>query len=319
MKTPIIGPAQRTPAWYAIRRNPDDPQFGATDAAALLGVSEWKTPRHVYESFFTEPEPENEAMRSGRHLEPAVQAMWAEEHGKFVLNDVPALLDQVSPIFASLDSLVWADYPHGLVRPYLSDDRPADFCDSILEIKTSMSRAVAERLGNEGTDVIPTDWLCQVQQQMEVTGLEVTAVAVLLFGRLTTYNVAYNADLGSAIRERSDEMRQRILHRDPPPLDFDHLKTPELVRSLRVDEGVALELPGDIVEWWTASRLAAKDIKAAEQDKSEWTARVEAWMVEHGATAGLLPDGKKIVRRSVTRKGYSVEPKTFVEMREVKA
>lgn len=244
--------------------------------------------------------------------------MWAEEHHADLITEVPALIDQHSPIFASVDSLVYKDNGIGSLLVFPGKEE-LEHCDSILEIKTSMSRAVADELGEEGSDVIPTDWLVQVQQQMEVTGLEITAVAVLLFGRLTTYNVAYNADLGSAIRETADKMRQRILHRDPPPLDFEHLKTPELVRSLRVEEGVALELPEDIVNWWTASRMAASDIRAAEQDKAEWTARVEAWMVENGVSAGLLPGGKKIVRRSVTRKGYSVEPKTFTEMREVKA
>ena len=49
--TAIIGPAQRTSEWYALRRNIDDPRFGATDAAALLGLSRYKPARHVSEEF----------------------------------------------------------------------------------------------------------------------------------------------------------------------------------------------------------------------------------------------------------------------------
>ena len=62
---PIIGPHQRTTEWYALRRNADDPRFGATDAAVLLGESRYKTPRHLYEEFIEPPPPmDNDAMRS---------------------------------------------------------------------------------------------------------------------------------------------------------------------------------------------------------------------------------------------------------------
>lgn len=313
-----IGPRQRTPEWYAIRSNIDDPRFGATDAAALLGVSKWKTPRHVYEGFFREPVADNDAMRRGRHLEPAVQAMWADEHCKTVLTDVPMLLDAESPIFASLDSLVWCDSDPGEVDTW-TDSRPIFGNDAILEVKTSMSRSVAEELGSENTDQVPTDWLCQVQQQMAVSGLEIAAVAVLIFGRLQTYHVERNDTIIDAIRTQADAMRERLLHRDPPPLDFKHPQTPELVRSLGCVAGDAVELPEEVVAWWRRKQELAEVVSTATDEKAIAIAQVEAWLIEHGASAGLLPDGKKVVRREVTRKGYTVGEKTYVEMREMKS
>ena len=313
-----IGPRQRTPDWYALRSNPDDPRFGATSAAALLGVSKWQTPRHVYESFFREPIADNEAMRRGRHLEPAVQAMWAEEHGKLVLNDLPMLIDTESPIFASLDSVVDCDSDPGDVDLWMNLI-PVHDEESVLEVKTSMSRDVAAELGDEHSDNVPTDWLCQVQQQMAVSGLEIAAVAVLIFGRLRTFNVEKNSTIINAIRERADEMRTRVLHRDPPPLDFEHRHTAELVRSMRCEDGLTLEMPLELSTLWKYRHEIAAEIKDREVLKDNYTAQVEAWLIENGASAGLLPDGKKVVRRAVTRKGYSVGEKTYVEMREVKA
>lgn len=313
-----IGPRQRTAEWYALRSNPDDPRFGATAAAALLGVSKWQTPRHVYESFFREPIADNDAMRRGRHLEPAVQAMWAEEHGKLVLNDLPMLLDTESPIFASLDSLVCGDMVSGAVEPFLNLV-PIQDVDAILEVKTSMSRDVADELGDDHSDNVPTDWLCQVQQQMAVSRLEIASVAVLIFGRLRTFHVERNSTICEVIRERADEMRTRVLHRDPPPLDFEHRHTAELIRSMRCEEGKTVELPPELSTLWKFRHQITAEIKDRELLKENYKARVEAWLIENGASAGLLPDGKKIVRRSVTRKGYTVGEKTYVEMREVKA
>ena len=100
---PIIGPHQRTPEWYALRRNADDPRFGATDAAVLLGESRYKTPRHLYEEFIEPPPPmDNDAMRLGRHLEPAVQSLYAEVADMLVIRDVPAALHPTLPVFASV-------------------------------------------------------------------------------------------------------------------------------------------------------------------------------------------------------------------------
>lgn len=327
-RTPLAGPAARTPEWLAMRRNPDDPKFGATDAAALLGVSKWKTPRHVYESFFREPEPENSAMRSGRHLEPAVQRMWAEENDRPVIVEIPSLIDQEAPIFASLDSV--AIEPISLaVRDFgvvgavscweTGFERVLQHPDAVLEVKTSMSRAVADELGEDGSDYIPTDWLCQVQQQLDIVDLDEAFVAVLIFGRLRTFPVKRNHDLGKTIRERAVEMRDRILHRDPPPLDFTHPGTPELVRSLKGDTGPAIEVPADVAEWWRMRQSYSEEIRDLEKWRAEAAAHVEAWLVERGVEAGLLPDGKRIVRRTVNRKGYTVEPKSFTEVRELKA
>jgi hypothetical protein len=241
-----------------------------------------------------------------------------------VIIDIPSLIDQEAPIFASLDSVagdigeLWMPND-GTVRWEDGWERDLQYPDAVLEVKTSMSRAVADELGEDGSDYIPTDWLCQVQQQLDIVNLDEAFVAVLIFGRLRTFPVKRNYDLGKTIRERAVEMRDRILHRDPPPLDFTHPGTPELVRSLRGDTGPAIEVPADVAEWWRMRQSYAEEIRDLEKWRAEATAHVEAWLVERGVEAGLLPDGKRIVRRTVNRKGYTVEPKSFTEVRELKA
>lgn len=323
---PIIGPAARTPEWYALRRNTDDPKFGATDAAALLGVSRYKTARHVYEEFIAPPEPlDNEAMRVGRHLEPAVQSLYAEVADMLVIRDVPAALHPTLPVFASVDSFAFrargcaADvYAWSEIEEshFPSDGEGAD----VLEIKTSFSPAIADQLGEDGSDWVPNEWLMQVQQQMGVVGLPTATIAVLLYGRLRTFRVEANADIIAAIYEAAVEMRERILERDPPPPDWEHGTTPDLVRAMRHDlTSGSIECDAYATELWIEQRALAEHIDTLQKDRAIIKAKFEAWLIEHEAASALLPSGRQVVRREVSRAGYTVEPKTYWELREMKA
>ena len=327
---PIIGPHQRTPEWYALRRNLDDPHFGATDAAGLLGVSQYRTPRHIYERFFRDDEtPDNDAMRLGRHLEPAVQSLYAEVHRKWVVRDVPAAIHPTQPLFASVDSFTLDSAADPRMRGTLDSGvehwfsgqqfPDADEAD-ILEIKTSFSPSIAEQLGEDGSDFVPVDWLCQVQQQMGVLGLRSATIAVLLYGKLRTFKVEANADLIDGIFAAATEMHERILNRDPPPLDWESPLTPDLVRAMRHDMvGGEWVCDGEAAELWALQKDIASEITTLEKERAVVKAKFEARMIEREAATAILPNGKQVVRREVSRKGYAVEPKTFWQLTEMKA
>ena len=328
---PIIGPHQRTPEWYALRRNADDPRFGATDAAVLLGESRYKTPRHLYEEFIEPPPPlDNDAMRLGRHLEPAVQSLYAEVHRKWVVREVPVAIHPNVPLFASVDSFTLESAADPRMRGTLDSGvedwfqgqqfpDAADAAD-ILEIKTSFSHAIADQLGEDGTDWVPTEWLCQVQQQMGVLGLPRAVIAVLLFGKLRTFAVDANPDIIAGIERAAVEMRERVLRRGPPELDWRHETTPELVRALRHDiVGGSVCCDSEAIGLWIKQRKAAEQIDALSKERTMLKAQFEAWMIEHEAATALLPNGKQVVRRMASRKGYAVPEKTYWELREMKA
>lgn len=328
--TPIVGPHQRTPEWYALRRNAENPHFGATDAAGLLGVSAYNTPRHIYERFFRDDETlDNDAMRLGRHLEPAVQSLYADVHRKWVVREVPVAIHPTQPVFASVDSFTLDAASDPRIRSALEwgvEDwfrgqqfPEADEAD-ILEIKTSFSPAIAEQLGDDGTDDVPTDWLCQVQQQMGVIGLRSATIAVLLYGKLRTFRVEANDDLIDGIFTAASEMRDRVLNRDPPPLDWQSPLTPDLVRQMRHDiVGGSVECDEWAIGSWIGQKRLAEQIDAATKQRGLLKAQFEAWMIEHEAAVALLPNGKQVVRREVSRAGYTVAPKSYWELRETKA
>jgi putative phage-type endonuclease len=323
--TPLIGPHQRTAEWYALRRNLDDPHFGATDAAGLLGVSAYRTPRHIYERFLRDEEaPDNDAMRLGRHLEPAVQSLYAEVHNRYVLAELPAAIHPTQPVFASVDSLTFRDLCGGvrLTLDDLDDFRFPNESDGaeILEIKTSFSPAIAEQLGEDGTDDVPTDWLCQVQQQMGVIGLRSATIAVLLYGKLRTFKVEANAEVILGIFAAARLMHERILNRDPPPLDWESPLTPDLVRAMRHDiTGDEMDCTQYMIGLWNAQAEEAAKIDAATNKRKQLKAEFESLMLEHKAGAALLPNGRRVVLRERERAGYSVPPGKYWELRETKA
>jgi len=322
---PIIGPKQRTPEWYALRRNPEDPRFGGTDAAGLVGLSKWKSPRHIYEEFFTEQEQlDNEAMKIGRVMERPIQELYADFNDRTVVNEMPTFLHPTMPLFASLDSVSMdkEHYEHIGVLPFSHANAwvPHDVDAHALEVKWSMSPTVASQLGEEGSDWVPNEWACQVQQQMDVAGLEVAEIAVFLFGRLKVYRVPKNNDLIDAIHDAAQEMRERIVNRDPPEPDWQHELTPELVRSMRHDiVGNTIDCTNEAAELWRQQKDLAAAITQLTKERDALKAQFEYWMITHSAAAGVLPDGiKQVVRREQSRAGYTVEPKTFWELREMK-
>jgi putative phage-type endonuclease len=136
--------------------------IGGSDVAAILGLSKYKTPYTVYQEKRGElgPQPDNEAMRWGRYLEPAVRQAYADETGRQVLLPEKMIRHpRHGFMVANLDG-------------YTEDRR-------IFEAKTARS---ADGWGMAGSDEIPQPYLLQVQHYLEVTGFEVADVAVLIAG-----------------------------------------------------------------------------------------------------------------------------------------
>jgi hypothetical protein len=143
---------------------------------------------------------------------------------------------------------------------------------------------------------------------------------VLLYGKLRTFRVEANAEVILGIFSAARLMHERILNRDPPPLDWKSPLTPDLVRDMRHDlVGGEWVCDGEAAELWQLQKDIASEITTLEKERALVKAKFEARMIEHEASVGVLPNGKQVVRREMSRKGYTVEPKTFWELREMKA
>lgn len=183
--------------WLAQRRT----GIGGSDVAAILGLSKWSTPLQVYQQKRGElgEQPENDAMRWGRYLEPVVRQAYADETGNEV-RVLPTMIRHPAHDFmvANLD---------GFVAPEHAPRR-------VFEAKTARS---AEGWGEPGTDQIPQPYLLQVQHYLAVTGFIVADVAVLIGGSdFRLYEVPEDRELQEMLVDAEHEFWQRVQRGDPP-------------------------------------------------------------------------------------------------------
>lgn len=137
--------------------------IGASEAAAIVGLSPWASPLSVWldKTTATPARRSSEAMRWGNFLEEAVCRAFAEERDATVSHRGARVRSREFPwMIATLDALAIVDGQ--LV---------------VLEAKTSNGRDGA------WDDGVPEQYQVQVQHQLAVTGLGAAYVAVLLGGQ----------------------------------------------------------------------------------------------------------------------------------------
>jgi putative phage-type endonuclease len=270
-------------AWLAERKT----GLGATDSAAVCGLSPYQSALGVFlDKTGRLPErPATAAMTWGLRLEPVLADAYAEETGRTV---------RPPPT-----NLRHPDHPWMLANP----DR-LTACGRIVELKTCSAFA-ADAWGAPGTDEVPEYYLVQVAHQMAVTGLGVTDVAVLIGGQdFRVYTVRRDERLVGRLVEIGAAFWGRVLRDDPPPPDWAHPRTPELVEALYAAEGGAVPLDAECQEMAREYRLLDAREANARERRAVLKARLTACL--GGAGVGLLPDGGRVLRRKVSRKSYSV-------------
>lgn len=219
MAAALISAEHGTPEWHAVRSS----GIGGSDAAAVLGLSKWKTPYQVWLEKRGEAAPieDNEPMLWGRVLEPAIRQQYAERTGRTVRILDGMLRDETHPfMLANLDGV--------------TDDQ------RLVEIKTTRS---AQEWGEPGTDEVPQAYLIQVQHYLSVTKLPVADVAVLIAGSdFRLYEVPADPELQGMIIEAEADFWKMVQDGIPPaPRSADDVRA--IYRkaregSIEADEGV---------------------------------------------------------------------------------
>ena len=289
---PRPGPDQHSPEWLELHRT----HVTASRIAAILGQSEYATALDVYLEMTGKMPPfeGNEFTRRGTRYEPAIVGDYCEQEGKQVEYPVPLYFH---PTIEGL-----AASPDGIILP----DRIGG-----LECKYSMSPSIAQQLGEEESDQIPTPWLLQAQCQMSVMGFEYVDFAVLLYGRLKVYHVRRHDRLIATIEAAAVDFLQRIRENDPPEPDYADEGASNAIRTLYgLDESECVSLDEEGSKLWEARQDAAHREREAEKQKKEYDARVLDLM--HGAVVAFTRDGGTIKRTVVTVaekvvKGYAFE------------
>lgn len=283
------------PAWHEARRT----FLGASDAAAVLGISPWRTALDVWAEKlgYVEPKPATLATDLGQELEEFIAGQWQLRTGLILIDRAPTTVRKPnSPLACTPDRYV---DPDGLVECKL------------------VGGTVAHQWENGPPVYVET----QARLQMHILGAQWCDVASLHAGRGWDYRVhRYEHDpaIVDPIVEQLEAWWQRhVVEGERPELVGDPHKLKESLGYLYPprDDSVSVRLPSDALE--TIAEL--KRTKALAADLKRDVARLEAELMAMlgDATDGYLDDNAApvVTWRSQTRAAYTVEEKTFRVLR----
>lgn len=261
--------------WLAERRS----LLGASDVAAIVGVSPYKTALQLYleKTGAVADSVTSEAAEIGLLLEPVLASLYARRTGREIVRQQLFLR---CPVYNFLSATL-----DGVTR----DGR-------VVEFKTIGAR-MAHTLGEPGTDELPDHWLVQVQMQMNCSGADEVEVAVLVGGQeFLLYRVPRSDALIDEFRRRASEFWDRVLRREPP----DHREADDArwLAYLHPEAEGAIDLDGDTALAGEAYLSLGAEIKGLEARREAARGAVLAAMEGHALAT--LPGGRRLARRVVT-------------------
>jgi len=279
--------------------------IGSSDGPAVAGICPWKTALHVWLDKKGQLEPsDNQPMRWGRLLEDVVAEAYAEETETHVFKPekVLEISKEVPYLGASIDR-------------YASGDQEGR---RILECKTA---SVGAGWGESGSTLIPMNYMVQVQHQMFVSGIPRADIAVLIGGNdLRIYPVAYSEKVVNQLLRIYETFWKHIQDDTPPPVDWEHPETPELVKLITPApvEGSEVQLTGDAanlvreLDRLIQSRETFAGLKQIDKKIALVKAQLALLMGE--AAVGVVDYDLAVHRVVVHRKGYTVDANSYTRV-----
>lgn len=255
-------------AWLAERRT----GIGASECAAVVGLSPWATPLDIYLSKVATDVPaegpDSEPMYWGRELEAVILRRYQRDTGR--------QLDTEQKLVRSPQ------------HPFMIATPDARASDRLVEVKTAGLQA-AKEWGEPGTDAVPMQYLLQVTHQMIVTGDQLADIAVLIAGSdYRVYQVRLDPELAGMLIEREREFWASVEARTPP-------QPTTLAGALArwpKDAGTSVAATADALEAVARLKAVREDIKAREADAEALEVAVKACMADAATLTG--PDGKAL-------------------------
>jgi len=309
----ILEPRSRD-EWLRIRQQ----TIGASEIAALVGASPWETAFSLYSKRVgnAAPEPENAAMRRGRHLEAVAIEMLREERPDWIVkaNPMPG-----GVFYRDLDAGISAT-PDAFVS---APGRPNGIC----QIKSVQKFTFDKKWKNaDGEIEPPLHVVIQAVQEAALTGAEWACVAALVidFGiDLPVIEIEIHGGIIARMRKEAADFWRRVAENDPPPPDFG--KDGALIASLYSDDnGSEIDLSGnEVIVQILAEReaLKAREKDGSEAEKARKVLDAEIIYELGNASTGRLADGRVITAKTTRRAGYEVKPTSFrsVKIKEMKS
>lgn len=268
--------------WLKIRRR----GIGGSDAAAIAGLSRYRSPVKVYmeKLGLIEDTEENEAMYWGTKLEDVVAEEFSLRTG-LKIRRKNAILKHPEHEFmlANVDRLIVGKREG-------------------LECKTSSAYKAGEWEGDE----IPWEYALQCYHYMAVTGYDAWWIAVLIGGNRFVYKRIERDEniIANLIKIESDFWNNHVVKRIPPDPDGSDASSEFLKQMYPDSNGEIIEFPSDVESLIEQYEQAKEDEKAAAERKAEAENKIKALMGDY--ETGYWKD-RKITWKSLTTNRFDTK------------
>jgi putative phage-type endonuclease len=272
-----------SPEWIAARKH----GIGASEAAAVLGLSKWTSPLDIYLRKTQDgiPTADNLDTKRGRLLERAVLDWYEFDHGAIERNLARIDSAQFPFMFASLDAR------------RVDDRRP-------VECKTVGPRALAY-WGEVESGEIPQEYFVQVTHQMIVTGATSADLAALKAGeQLDVYRIEYDAEIAEMIVEGLRQFWTRVENREPPPPQTGD----EAGRLYRRSKAQGVEAPAPIAKAYAELLETRAVIQPLAEREEKLISDIKLFMADRDA---LLVGGSIVATWKTPKDGSRFDVKRF--------
>lgn len=220
--------------------------IGGSDAAAICGLSRWRSPMDVWleKTSQIEPEKAGEAAYWGQIMEPIIREEFTIRTGMKVTTVSYMLQHRRFPfMLANLDGIV-QDPARG---------------QGIFEAKTAGLYA-----SSEWDNALPDEYAIQVQHYLAVTGLPFACVAVLIGGNQFKWLYLERDDAVIDLIIQLESRFWRLVQTNtPPPLDGSRATTELLNRLYPYGKKQEIELPAEALELIEVYELAREQEEKA--------------------------------------------------------
>lgn len=275
-------------------------RIGASEAAAILGLSPYKTPYEVWleKTRRIEQWTGNEATRAGQRLEPLLLDHAERDLGD-LMRDVFVPGRGEVPIGATLDAQVVST-------------------GEVVECKTSglTGGPVVGNWGEPGTDEIPESYLIQTQVQMWCARAEQAHVYAFLGNVLPKrYLVNYDSQLAEAIVDKLISWWNYHVIGDMQPEET--FVPMEVYKRMKRQPESLIELGDEsaaevrkLIEQMESAKAVRKQV---DSQIDELQSQIVSYL---GSTeCAVLPDGARITYLETVRKGYVVKDSSYRTLR----
>ena len=316
-RQPRVGPTAYTKDWWLMRDN----CFGASEAAAVCGVSRYSQPLDVYANKLKKDKvrdqsKDKEHFKRGRRFEGTILDWYHEILGGTMMTP-PMLIHPEFDFMCATPDALWSDRTPeeiGIMEGH-GNEWSWDLSYIPVDAKTTQKHSSQpSEFGEEGTDDIQQEYIMQAQQQMAVTDAKRCDLPVLFQNyELKVYTVRRNDDLIKMILDGEREMMDRLMDNNPPEPDWTHPKTYDIIREIHNVSDETVELCDHVTDTWNDIEYMQDQVREINKSIKSEKARVLHDMGDAGM--GILKDGRLLVRKKIKRDAYEVKASEYVTLR----